>query len=205
MGLFTPSASRLATNATGSSLTLNWEGTFVGSMGDSIPGTTNLAPQYSSSLRGVQDWAISGAGWIAGGGLIPLEYARLTNQTRILVEGGVNDINSDVTAAALSAVVIAFVNARLAEGKQVVLSNISPYQGYGSWTAPRQVQVDAYNAAVAAFALATPAVKFIDINVLFRNPALPLELLPAYDSGDHLHPNPTAGAAWAAAIAAVAP
>jgi lysophospholipase L1-like esterase len=40
----------------------------------------------------------------------------------------------------------------------------------------------------------------IDFDAAVRNPANPLELFPAYDSGDHVHPNDSGYAAMAAAV-----
>ena len=40
----------------------------------------------------------------------------------------------------------------------------------------------------------------IDFDAAVRDPASPLQLLPAYDSGDHLHPNDAGYQAMAAAI-----
>jgi lysophospholipase L1-like esterase len=40
----------------------------------------------------------------------------------------------------------------------------------------------------------------IDFDAAVRDPANPERLLPAYDSGDHLHPNDTGAAALARAV-----
>jgi lysophospholipase L1-like esterase len=40
----------------------------------------------------------------------------------------------------------------------------------------------------------------VDADLVLRDPAQPNRLLPAYDSGDHLHPNTTGGRAVANAI-----
>jgi lysophospholipase L1-like esterase len=40
----------------------------------------------------------------------------------------------------------------------------------------------------------------IDFDKALRDPARPEQLLPAYDSGDHLHPSPAGYRAMAAAI-----
>ena len=40
----------------------------------------------------------------------------------------------------------------------------------------------------------------IDVDQVLRDPAHPTRLLPAYDSGDHLHPNAAGGRAIADAI-----
>ncbi len=40
----------------------------------------------------------------------------------------------------------------------------------------------------------------VDVDQVLRDPSHPTRLLPAYDSGDHLHPNTTGGQAIANAI-----
>ena len=40
----------------------------------------------------------------------------------------------------------------------------------------------------------------VDFDAVMRDPAHPTRLLPAYDSGDHIHPNDTGTAAMANAI-----
>jgi lysophospholipase L1-like esterase len=40
----------------------------------------------------------------------------------------------------------------------------------------------------------------IDVDLVLRDPSQPTQLLPAYDSGDHLHPNAAGGEAIADAI-----
>ena len=40
----------------------------------------------------------------------------------------------------------------------------------------------------------------IDFEAVLRNPADPASMLPAFDSGDHLHPNDTGYRAMAAAV-----
>jgi lysophospholipase L1-like esterase len=52
----------------------------------------------------------------------------------------------------------------------------------------------------AAVPTAVPPAALIDFDAAMRDPADPLRLRPAYDSGDHLHPNDTGMAAMAAAV-----
>jgi lysophospholipase L1-like esterase len=40
----------------------------------------------------------------------------------------------------------------------------------------------------------------VDVDQVLRDPSHPTQLLPAYDSGDHLHPNAAGGKAIADAI-----
>lgn len=203
-------AAVLAAGATGGSLTLNpLDATFVDWIGDSISlaSTTNAPVQYSSAARLVTNWAVSGASWATADPNfnIPNQYATgFTNQQRIIVAGGVNDVRSGVTAAALFALVLAFVNARRAEGKQVVINTIAPFKNGGLWSQAVQAEQDTYNGNVSALS-APPFIRVLNLYALLGDPADPQALLPAYDSGDHLHPNSTAGGAWAAALAVLSP
>ena len=47
---------------------------------------------------------------------------------------------------------------------------------------------------------ASPATAIIDFDVVTRDPARPTRFLPAFDSGDHLHPNDAGYQAMADAI-----
>jgi lysophospholipase L1-like esterase len=203
-------ATVLAAGATGGSLTLNpLDATFIGWIGDSIstPSTTNAPAQYGSSSRLVANWAVSGASWTTADPNfnIPTQYTtNFKNQTRIVIEGGVNDVRSGFTAAQVLAVVLPFVAARRAEGKSVVINNIGPFKNAGGWSAATQAEADTYNGSIAAIA-APPFIKVFNLYALLGDPSDPQALNPIYDSGDHLHPNAAAGAVWAAALAVLSP
>ena len=75
-----------------------------------------------------------------------------------------------------------------ARGLRVVGATIMPFEGWNSWTPELEATRVAVNEWIRAGgdgALAGVA----DFDAVTRDPARPARMLPAYDSGDHLHPN----------------
>ncbi len=108
-------------------------------------------------------------------------------RTMVLLEG-VNDIKAvpAPTAAELVAAYGQIIARAHAAGVCVVGATVMPYEGWREWTpageAVRQ-EVNAFIRGSGAF----DAVADFDRAVL--DPAAPSRILPAYNSGDHLHPN----------------
>jgi lysophospholipase L1-like esterase len=69
-------------------------------------------------------------------------------------------------------------------------STLTPYQGAGYWTEEGEVAREQINAFIRSSASGCDGV--IDQDGATHDPTHPAQYLPAYDSGDHLHPN-TAG------------
>jgi hypothetical protein len=177
----------------------------IGWIGDSVStsGFTNAPAQYASLTRIVSNWAVVGTRWLTGD--IPNQfYTNVTNQTRVGIAGGINDLNGGADGAALARFVTGFTDLRLATGWQLIINNVGPIRGYSGWTQAIQDQIDAYNLALAQYATRLK-LPYVDCYHLWENPVLPDYLNPAYDSGDGLHPNAAGGAVWAAALATVAP
>lgn len=73
-----------------------------------------------------------------------------------------------------------------ARGLRVVGATLMPYEGYATWT-PRSNDVrERVNALIRAGGIFDSV---IDFDAAARDPHRPTRLLPAYDSGDHLHLN----------------
>ncbi|MEU4497910.1 SGNH/GDSL hydrolase family protein [Streptomyces sp. NPDC023998] len=108
-------------------------------------------------------------------------------RTVVLLEG-VNDIKATPapTAAELIAGYQQIIARSHAAGVCVVGATVMPYEGWRQWTpsgeAVRQ-EVNSFIRDSGAF----DAVADFDASV--KDPAAPTRILPAYDSGDHLHPN----------------
>ncbi|WP_037650546.1 SGNH/GDSL hydrolase family protein [Streptomyces flavidovirens] len=108
-------------------------------------------------------------------------------RTVVLLEG-VNDIKGvpAPTAAELIAGYRQIIDRSHAAGVCVVGATVMPYEGWREWTpageAVRQ-EVNAFIRGSGAF----DAV--VDFDRAVMDPAAPARLLPAYNSGDHLHPN----------------
>lgn len=126
----------------------------------------------------------------------------------VLLEG-INDIGlpaalglpaEEVTAAQITDAYIALTAQAHARGIKVVVGTLTPAGGaaapsYGSADADAKRQVvNQWIRASAAF----DAV--VDFDLALRDPAQPSRLLPAYDSGDHIHPNDAGYLAMANAV-----
>jgi lysophospholipase L1-like esterase len=76
-----------------------------------------------------------------------------------------------------------------AHQKQIkfICSTLTPYQGAGYWTPAGEAAREQINAFVRGKTSGCDAV--IDQDAATHDPLHPAQFLPAYDSGDHLHPN----------------
>jgi hypothetical protein len=82
-------------------------------------------------------------------------------------------------------------------GLRVVFATLSPVAGSPTWTPVRE----AARAAVNAYIRCThDADAVVDADAALRDPAHPTLLAPAFDSGDHVHPNDLGAAAIAGAV-----
>lgn len=81
-----------------------------------------------------------------------------------------------------------------ANGVTCILQTLMPCKGYFFCNQATEDKRQAYNGWVRGSGHA-----FADLDAALRDPADPAAILPAYDSGDHLHPNPAGHAAIAAA------
>jgi lysophospholipase L1-like esterase len=66
-------------------------------------------------------------------------------------------------------------------------STLTPFQGAGGWTSQGETERQAINAFIRSGTSGCDGV--IDQDVATHDPANPTWYLPAYDAGDHLHPN----------------
>lgn len=120
--------------------------------------------------------------------------------TVVLLEG-INDIgNGDVTAAEQLIAGYRQVIARShAAGVCVVGGTLTPFQG----TAPPYYSAEKDAIRVAVNRWIRRSGEFdavVDFDAATRDPSRPQRFLPAYDSGDHLHPGDAGYAAMAAAV-----
>jgi lysophospholipase L1-like esterase len=75
-------------------------------------------------------------------------------------------------------------------GLKIVCSTLTPFQGAGGWSAAGETARGQINSFVRGSGSGCDAV--LDQDTATHNPSSPTWFLPAYDSGDHIHPN-TAG------------
>lgn len=101
-----------------------------------------------------------------------------------IVLEGINDINNtSVTADQITADYQTMINQAHQAGVRIIGGTILPNSTQTAAKAAIRDQVNQWIRTSGAF----DAV--IDFDAALRDPANPAQLLPAYDSGDHLHPN----------------
>ena len=108
----------------------------------------------------------------------------------IFSDDPINDLGSTApppTAAQLIAGIERLIARAHAKGIKFVCSTLTPYQGAGYWTATGEAAREEINVFVRSKASGCDAV--IDQDAATHDPLHPSQFLPAYDSGDHLHPN----------------
>ncbi|MFG2193534.1 SGNH/GDSL hydrolase family protein [Streptomyces sp. NPDC048639] len=109
-----------------------------------------------------------------------------TRARTVVVFEGINDVRWGTTPEQVIAGLRAIAERSKAHGLRVVAATIAPCEGYPDCTP----EVDARRTAVNAF-LRQNAGTFdavLDFDAVIRDPSRPQRMLPAYDSGDHLHP-----------------
>jgi len=84
-----------------------------------------------------------------------------------------------------------------ARGVRIFGATLLPYQGAGYYSPAGEAIREAVNAWIRTSGAFDGV---IDFDAVMRDPADPLRLNPAYDSGDHLHPNDAGYQAMADAI-----
>jgi lysophospholipase L1-like esterase len=108
----------------------------------------------------------------------------------IFSDDPINDLgstNPPPTAAQLIAAVRTLITAAHKHKIKFLCSTLTPYQGAGYWTPQGEKAREAFNAFVRSSKSGCDGV--IDQAKATRDPSAPTRYLPAYDSGDHLHPN----------------
>jgi lysophospholipase L1-like esterase len=105
--------------------------------------------------------------------------------------------NTDVSAAQIIAGYQQIIAQVHAKGLRIFGGTLTPFKGAGYFTTAGEAKREAVNAWVRS---AGQFDGVIDFDRATRNPADPQSLLPAYDSGDHLHPNDAGYQAMANAV-----
>jgi lysophospholipase L1-like esterase len=148
----------------------------------------------SRSISGNQLLSSAGAGSLGGrNGLERFERDVLAtpNARYLIVLLGINDLgyspaSAPVTAATLIAGYRQVIARAHARGIAVIGATLLPFQGAGYYSTPRDAERQAVNNWIRT---GNEVDGVIDFDRAMRDPASTLRLLPAYDSGDHLHPN----------------
>ncbi|MEV6314426.1 SGNH/GDSL hydrolase family protein [Streptomyces sp. NPDC051776] len=109
-----------------------------------------------------------------------------THARTVVVFEGINDIRWGATPEQIVAGLRAVAERSKARGLRMVAATIAPCEGYPDCTP----DVDARRTAVNAFIRENTGTfdAVLDFDAVIRDPSRPQRMLPAYDSGDHLHP-----------------
>jgi lysophospholipase L1-like esterase len=105
----------------------------------------------------------------------------------VIVELGLNDIfqHDDGPEAIIAGLQQIAADLRQ-QGVRVLLSTLVPATGDPSWTPAREATRQAVNQYVRT---TRDADGVVDLDLALRDPANPARLNPAFDRGDHVHPN----------------
>jgi lysophospholipase L1-like esterase len=152
----------------------------------------------AADQMGVLDAGIGGNRILAdgGNGLGPSALSRFQRdvldqagvRTVIILEG-INDIQiapQQLDANTIIAGLKQLIDMAHAHGLRVIGATLTPFQGSGGYSAQEQQTADAVNHWILTSHAYDAVVNF---NAVMGDPAGPLQYRPAYDSGDHLHPN----------------
>ncbi|MEV6103655.1 SGNH/GDSL hydrolase family protein [Streptomyces sp. NPDC051940] len=121
-----------------------------------------------------------------------------TGVRTVLVFEGVNDVRWGYSAADVIDGLRRIAERAHSRGLRVVAATILPCAGERMCTAEADAQREAVNAFIRDNGGVFDAVA--DFDAVARDPQRPQALLPAYDSGDHLHPNETGLTALAESV-----
>ncbi len=149
-----------------------------------------------------------GGNAVLSGGLGPTALARFDRDVLgqhgvryLVIFEGVNDIGSGsssmATATNLVDAYIQFANKAHAHGINVYGATITPFGGSSYYSALHEQERRFVNTWIRTNTVFDAV---IDFDAVVRDPANPVNLLPAYDTGDHLHLNPAGYKAMADAI-----
>ncbi len=147
---------------------------------------------------------------ISAGGFGASALARLdadvfgqTQVEAVIVELGVNDLNTSVDPADRIIGGLKQLAAQLREnGVEALVCTVGPFEGYvdvglGGWTPEKEMVRAAVNDYIRH---QHDFDAVVDMDQALRDPANPTKLLPAFDSGDHIHPNDAGAQALANAV-----
>jgi lysophospholipase L1-like esterase len=102
-----------------------------------------------------------------------------------------------VSAAQIIAGYQRIITAALAAGLMIFGATMTPYQGSDYYSAAGEKKRETVNHWIRTSGAFDGV---IDFDQALRDPADPLRLRPAYDSGDHLHPDDAGDQAMADAV-----
>jgi lysophospholipase L1-like esterase len=107
----------------------------------------------------------------------------------IFSDDPINDVgnNSSITGAQLISGAQQLISQAHAAGLKFLCSTLTPFHGASYWTSAGETARGQYNAFVRGSSSGCDGL--IDQDTATHDPSNPTQFLPAYDTGDHLHPN----------------
>ncbi|UPG85215.1 GDSL-type esterase/lipase family protein [Luteibacter aegosomatis] len=118
----------------------------------------------------------------------------------IFSDDPINDLGATPlpTADALIAAEASLIDRAHARGFKFLCSTLTPYEGWSTWSTAGENVRAAVNAFIRGADSGCDGV--VDQDLAVHDPQHPTRYLPAYDSGDHLHPNDAGHQAIAEAV-----
>jgi lysophospholipase L1-like esterase len=159
-----------------------------------------------AGVHAVVDEGISGNRILANSALFGVnaqarfgrDAAAVSGARYVILLEGINDIGFTLTPTArIIAGYEHLIAAAHAAGLKIFGATLTPFQGSGYYSAAGEAEREAVNRWIRTSGAFDGV---IDFDRAVRDPADPLRLRPAYDSGDHLHPNDAGYQAMANAI-----
>ncbi|MEV0225408.1 SGNH/GDSL hydrolase family protein [Streptomyces sp. NPDC050704] len=120
-----------------------------------------------------------------------------TSARTAVVFQGVNDVRWGASAEQVVAGLREIADRAHARGLRVLVATIVPCEGEARCTAAADAQRSAVNSWIRSSSVFDGV---LDFDAVLRDPARPARMLPAYDSGDHLHPGDAGLAALAESV-----
>jgi lysophospholipase L1-like esterase len=151
----------------------------------------------SAEQAGVLNAGISGNRLLLDGGMMGVKaldrldedvFSR-TGVCTVVVFEGINDIQQSphqLDPAKIEAAYRQIVDEAHARGIRVVGATLLPFKGFPAWSPALEQTREAVNTYIRTSATFDAVV---DFDEALRDPSDPLQLRPAYDSGDHIHPD----------------
>jgi lysophospholipase L1-like esterase len=107
----------------------------------------------------------------------------------IFSDDPINDVgnNSSITGAQLISGAQQLISQAHSAGLKFLCSTLTPFHGAFYWTSAGETAREQFDAFVVGASSGCDGI--IDQDAATHDPSNPTQFLPAYDSGDHLHPN----------------
>jgi lysophospholipase L1-like esterase len=121
------------------------------------------------------------------------------NVTDLMVLLGTNDLSLGSSGAEVLTGLDNVLSQARARGVSVWMGTILPRSNVG-WTSGQEAQRRLVNTTLRGSWLTSRGGRLIDTDVVMRDPASSTRLRPAYDCGDHLHPNAAGESVLGAAV-----